>query len=315
MDLDILYWLQTNRPEFVGKLMSVFTFFGNEIIAIGIACLVYWCLSRKTGTRLLLSMLFGLTINQLLKISFAARRPWVRSAGTDKEIVPYANAIDDATAYSFPSGHTANAAAAYGALVYGKGVKRVFKILAWILVVLVGVSRLYLGVHTPQDVLASLVLGVILVFLMGRLSEKLEENPKLDLPIALSAFALAAAALIVALTRKLPGDEEEIARNTMDVFKTVGAVCGMMLGWMLERRFVRFDKPATILSAALRLVIGMALVFALLNATKPLFISLLGESAGGAVRYFITCFVAIFVWPLLFKRLEKRLPAKKENKG
>ncbi|MBQ4452539.1 MAG: phosphatase PAP2 family protein, partial [Clostridia bacterium] len=200
MDISVLVWLGEHRTDALTKIMSVLTHAGSEIAAIAVICLVYWCMSRRTGTRMLLTMLSGLMLNQLLKILFVAHRPWVRSS----DVKPVESALDDATGYSFPSGHTANAAAAYGGLAHGKKAKPWLKALAWALVLLVGFSRMYLGVHTPQDVLVSLVLGIALIWLMDKLSAKLEEKPNLYIPVSLSILAAGALTLAVTLLRSYP---------------------------------------------------------------------------------------------------------------
>ena len=311
MDLSVLAWIGEHRTEFLTKLMSLITHAGSEIAAIAVICLVYWCCKRRTGTRMLLTMLSSLMLNQLLKILFVAHRPWVRS----DRVIPVESALEDATGYSFPSGHTANAAAADGGLAHGKGIKKCLKIIAWILVALVGFSRMYLGVHTPQDVLVSVVLGILLIWLMDKLGAKLEEKPKLDIPVSIGILAVGAATLAITLLRSYPaGDSaEDIARNTNDIFKLVGAAAGMTGGWLLERRFVRFEKPSSFLTGFIRFVLGIVLVVGVLKGTKPLFVSLLGETWGGALRYMVTCAIALYVWPVIFTGLEAFIEKKRAH--
>ena len=305
MDIDILVWLQGLRSDALTQIMSFITKFGSEIAAIAIACFAYWCLNRRTGNRMMLTMLGGLMLNQLLKIVFVAHRPWVRS----ERVQPVESAIPDATGYSFPSGHTANATSAYGGLTHDRRVKTALRVLSWVLIALIGFSRVYLGVHTPQDVLVSLALGVALIFLMDALSKKLESRPKLDVPIALGIVLIAAATLLITLFRSYPAGDtpEDIARNTGDLFKLVGAVLGMTAGWLLERRTIRFEKPANFLTGLMRFALGLVVVLALLRLPKSLLASLLGDAWGGLVRYMITCFGALYLWPRLFTLYEGRL--------
>lgn len=306
MDLAVLQWFEGIRTPFLDRLMSIITFAGSEVAAVGLICAAYWCLSRRLGNRMLLTMLSGLLINQLLKIIFVVRRPWVRYEG---EYKPVEGALKDAAGYSFPSGHTANAAAAYGGLAHGKSTKWYLKLLAWVLVALIGISRMYLGVHTPQDVLVSLVITVVLIFAMDRLAAWLEENPGRDVWVILCVAVIGLATLLIALFRSFPeGDTQEtIDANTMDIFKMVGAIGGLAAGWLMERRLVRFDKPKKLLHGIVRLVCGLVIVLALLKLTKSPLNSLLGEKAGGVVRYFITCFAALFAWPWCFVKLEEKV--------
>lgn len=307
MDLDFLSFLADHRSEFLTKIFSAFTFLGSEYAAIGVVCLVYWCCNRKMGNRMLLTVLSSLMLNQLLKILFIARRPWIRDA---QKVRTVESAKADATGYAFPSGHTSNATAILGGLVYGRRVKLIWKILAWVIVALVGFSRLYLGVHTPQDVIVGVLLSLALIYLMGRVSEKLDEKPSLDIFICIVTTILAVTTLLITLLRSFPADHlaEDIAKNKQDVFKLAGASVGMVLGWVLERRLVGFDKPMKMLFGVVRFVVGIVLVLGIMILTKSPLIALIGsESWAGVVRYFLCCFVAIFVWPLCFTSLEKKI--------
>ena len=306
MDLDILSFLADHRSQSLTKFFSVFTYIGSEYVTIGIACFIYWCFNRKTGTRLLLTMLSSLMLSQLLKFIFVARRPWMRNA---EKVRTVESAKADATGYSFPSGHTSNAASFFGGLAYGKKVKKLWKITAWVFVALVAFSRLYLGVHTPQDILAGFLLSAFLICVIGKLSNKLEEKPSLDIPICIVTLALSIITLLIVLLRSYPADHltEDVSKNKMDAFKLIGASLGMVLGWLMERRLVGFDKPTKPFFAAFRFVIGLILVLGILVFAKKPLINLLGDEAlAGVFRYFVSCFAAIFVWPFAFNMIEKR---------
>ena len=302
MDIDFLLWIEKLRCGFLTAFMSIITNAGYDIAAIGITCLVYWCFNRKTGNRLLLTMLFSLGLNQLLKLAFAAQRPWDKSS----KLHTIESAKEDAGGYSFPSGHTSNAAALYLGLSHGKQVKLIWKILAWVLVILVAFSRLYLGVHTPQDVIFGLLLSLVVIFVMDKVCEKLDQNPRFDIAVCTAALAISLAALLLVLFRRFPGSSDTVKANRIDAIKFVSATVGIAVGWLLERRFIKFEKPANLWFALFRVVVGLALVFALLEGTKPPLTTLLGEYAGGAIRYLAACFAAVWLWPLLFTRIETR---------
>ena len=109
MDIQILLFLQEFREgagAFLADFMAKMTFLGEINSAIVIMAIVYWCFSKETGAYLLMGWAGNRLLNGVLKVTACVYRPWIR----DARIVPYGNAITTATGYSFPSGHTMNAA-------------------------------------------------------------------------------------------------------------------------------------------------------------------------------------------------------------
>ena len=295
MDINILAWIAEHRTDFLTNLMSAITFMGSEIFLIAIVCILYWCINRKTGDRMLLTLFSGIMVNQYLKVIFCTPRPWVRSERV--KVVP--SAIEDATGYSFPSGHTANAVSTFGGISRIEKVKK-FGWVFWLIAVLVGFSRMYLGVHTPQDVIVSLVLGAILVLLMEKLNDALQNKPGLDLPISIISILLGVGLCLFAYFRPYP--DENGLKISFDTFKLAGASVGIMIGWVLERRTVKFIIPKALWKKAVRFAGGLLLVLLIMKGLKSPLNAWLGEMAGSFLRYFLVGIAATYVWPLVFHK-------------
>ena len=182
MDIDYLLLLQSFR-EGVGSVFTEFlskmTWFGEMNVVLVITSLVYWCISKKTGTYLLMGWSGNRVVNGVLKVSVCAYRPWIR----DARIIPDAAAIETATGYSFPSGHSMNAASLFGGLAIKREFKTGLRVLFWILLGLVAFSRNFLGVHAPQDVLVGAGSGVLVMFLTGKLLQWLDAHPEKDIRV------------------------------------------------------------------------------------------------------------------------------------
>lgn len=294
MDIQISLALQNIRGALGETVFGVITFLGSEIPLMALMCLIYWCLDKRVGTRLMLTFFASLVTNQFLKLLFRTPRPWLR----DARITPAAGAIEDATGYSFPSGHTANAVAGYGALARGLRAG-IVKWALWLVVVLIAFSRVYLGVHTIQDVLVSLVLGVLIVFAIQYVCARLDTRPRADIWVAIAGVALALGLLAFALIR---GGED--VKLSLDAFKFSGGALGVMLGWLLERRKLNFSVEGRALKKAIRLALGMALVIAILNLLKSPLNVFLGERAGGCARYALVGSCALYAWPWAFSKLK-----------
>ena len=154
-----LYLLEGIRNPFLDFFFSLITHLGSELVFMVLAVAIYWCVSKQQGLFLLSVGCLGTTINQALKITFRIPRPWVRDPNFT--IVEAARA--DATGYSFPSGHTQSAFGVFGCLVRDAK-RRTFAVIYITIAVLVGFSRMYLGVHTPADVGVSVLAALVLVF-------------------------------------------------------------------------------------------------------------------------------------------------------
>lgn len=149
--LDGIQDLMQNRVFDV--LMPIITFFGDAgwlWIAIGVFLLCFRK-HRRAGLTMLVGLLCSLLIgNLLLKLTVARERPcWINEA--------YTLLIEIPSDYSFPSGHTL--ASFIGATVLGLYNRR-WGYVAFPVAVLIAFSRLYLYVHYPTDVLASVLLGI-----------------------------------------------------------------------------------------------------------------------------------------------------------
>jgi len=228
-------------------------------------------------------------------VIFCVPRPWVRSERV--KVVP--SAIEDATGYSFPSGHTANAVSTFGGISRIDRMKK-YGWIFWGIAILIGFSRMYLGVHTPQDVLVSLVLGAILIFLMEKLNDALQKKPSLDIVISIAGIALGVGLCLFAYFRPYP--DENGLKISFDTFKLAGASVGIMIGWVLERRTVKFEIPKEFLKKALRFIGGLLLVLLIMKGLKIALNSLFGELAGSFIRYFLVGIVATYVWPMIFHK-------------
>lgn len=290
MDIQLLLWLQNLRTPFGDGLMLAITCLGEQTALLIAVCALYWCADKHSALYMAFNFMLGACVNQCLKLCFRVERPWIR----DARVQPVKAALEAATGYSFPSGHTAAATAFFGSLAHLR--RDGTRILCWVAVLLVGFSRLYLGVHTPQDVLVSLVIGALLLPLTGRLLAWTNARPKRDLCIAAACLPVSALPLLLAWS----SGGGEMAQ---DAFKTAGGIVGLALGWLCERRLVRFETRAPAAAQAWKLLGGVTLALALFSGAKAPLNALLGASWGGYVRYALVMLFILVGWPWLFTRV------------
>ena len=170
--MNLLYWLESIRTPAVTAVMEKVTYCGGELVLLAVGIIVFWCISKPCGYYVLSMGFLGTTVNQFLKILCRVPRPWVR----DPSFTIVESARADAGGYSFPSGHTQNVFAAFGAPA--RYLKKAAVVIPCVLIILLtAVSRMYLGVHTPYDVGFSVLFGLVLMFLLYPLFRDMEERP------------------------------------------------------------------------------------------------------------------------------------------
>lgn len=296
--MELLHALQNIRTPFLDGFFLLITRLGEEIVVMTILCVLYWCVNKKLAYGIGIAYFFSGLAVQGLKMGFQVQRPWVRDPGLN----PVAKARGSATGFSFPSGHSQSAGAVGGALAFRKR-GRFWQNAGWMApAVLVGFSRLYLGVHTLLDVVVGLGLSLAIAFIVMRFVALDEFRPKRDLWLSIVIAALSLAVLGIALA-SAPLEEAG------DGIKAAGAGVGFAVGLYVERRYIQFSTAAkNFWYQLLKLAGGLAGLLAIKEGIGALFTKIADACAPGigqaldAVCYFLVIFWAIALYPLIIKK-------------
>ena len=296
--MQFLYWLESIRHPFLDAVMSIITMAGEETVFLGVALLIFWCLDKKRGYLFLLIGFVGITINQILKLTFRIPRPWVK----DPSFTVVDSAVEAATGYSFPSGHTQNAVDTFGCIGYATK-RRWLRITLALLILLVAFSRMYLGVHTPLDVGVSLLIGALLIFVLYPICDRLFRNEEV-LRFAL-ALAVLMSACFVLYTELFPFpaniDAHNLAEGQKNAYTLLGCSLGLFVSCLVDNRWLNFKTNAPFLGQLVKLVVGAGIALAIKAVLKAPLLSLFGGHAlATALRYFIVVVFAGVLWPLTF---------------
>jgi membrane-associated phospholipid phosphatase len=158
--IQFILWLQS-LGSWLTPVMKLFSFLGNEQFYLIIAPAILWCIDSTLGLRLGLFLMINGTVNSALKIAFHNPRPYWYS----NEISVNGSAENS---FGVPSGHSQNAVVVWGTIA-----DRIKSRWAWIVAVfimfMIGISRLYLAMHFPVDVLLGWLFGAIMLWLLLRL--------------------------------------------------------------------------------------------------------------------------------------------------
>lgn len=296
--MDFLRMLEGIRTPVLDGFMSVVTYLGSEILFMALAVLVFWCVSKKQGYYLFAVGLAGVVINQFLKLWFRIPRPWV----LDPNFSIVESARAGATGYSFPSGHTQNIVGTLGVIAVSNRQKWV-RVLCIVFILLVPFSRMYLGVHTPLDVGVSFGVALLLITLFYP-TFKNDETFAKRMPLILALLVgMAAAYTLFVLSYSFPADVDEanLQSGIHNAFTMTGAMLGLVVSYIFDRKVLNFKTEAPFAGQALKLVLGLGLVVALRAVLKaPLLALFNGSEVASLVRYFIMVVFAGCVWPATF---------------
>ena len=296
--MDFLRMLEGIRTPVLDGFMSVVTYLGSEILFMALAVLVFWCVSKKQGYYLFAVGLAGVVINQFLKLWVRIPRPWV----LDPNFSIVESARAGATGYSFPSGHTQNIVGTLGVIAVSNRQKWV-RVLCIVFILLVPFSRMYLGVHTPLDVGVSFGVALLLIALFYPTSKNDGTFAK-RMPLILALLVgMAVAYTLFVLSYSFPADVDEanLQSGIHNAFTMTGAMLGLVVSYIFDRKVLNFKTKAPFVGQALKLVLVLGLVVALRAVLKaPLLALFNGSEVASLVRYFIMVVFAGCVWPATF---------------
>ena len=303
--MSFLYLLEKVRlaAPWLAAIFSFFTYLGSEAAVFAVALFLLWCVDKREGFYLLSVCFLGTVVNQTLKILCRVPRPWVR----DPDFTVWENALAGATGYSFPSGHAQNAVSLFGSLTLWHRKSKAALIAFPILSALVIFSRLFLGVHTPLDVLVGAGCSLPLVFAVYPVFRRDRGQAALVAWVGLFLF-VSLGYLLFALLFPFPADTDPVnlAEAQKNGWTLLGAVAGMLAFSLLEPRFINYKTDAPLPAQIVKLVGGLVLALGLKEGLKPLFSLLFGDALfPHAIRYFLVVIAAGLLWPLTFPYLSR----------
>ncbi|NLM48356.1 MAG: phosphatase PAP2 family protein [Epulopiscium sp.] len=279
--LEILKFIQSFSNPFFDFLFELVTMLGEDYFFILVTGLFFWCFDKYLGYKLAYIYLTGGTVNTMIKEIVKFPRPigyeGIRSLR-----------VGTAGGYSFPSGHTQQATSLFTTLMINFKKKWLYLIGTGAML-LVGFSRMYLGVHWPTDVAGGLLIGLVWTYLAIKVFDwsKDKENPVLLGILVIPMF-------ICLLFFK-----------TATYYKAIGTLTALWIGYIIEDKYIHYETKAVCWKQVIKGIIG----FLGLIVIKVFVKKLLPENIySDFVRYAFMGFWMTIISPLLFRisNLEER---------
>ena len=305
MDIEVLLWLQEIRqalsPALDFILANLSDLFSHA--ATLMPFVIYWAFNKKHGRFLLCVLSVSFMLNQAAKAAACVYRPWIR----DSRVIPSENALTNATGYSFPSGHSQVSAAEYGGFgLLRRENRKIFSSMIF-LFLLSGFLRCFLGVHTPQDVLCGITLGLLSVFAAHVIWPRVRTGSNDRKAVILWAAVCVISASWVIL-KKYPLDYADglllcdPAAMIKDSMGSIGLSAAIVLGGYLERRYVNFSVNGTVREKVIRVLAGAAGTGLIYLTVKFGLAPFLPASAGNFLKAFLAVLFAVWLYPLILVR-------------
>lgn len=239
MQVEIIKFIQTIISPFWDAFFQIVTMTGEEFFYIIVAAIIFWCINKEFGYKLGFAILTSAFINTALKDMINSTRP-IGVAGVRSL------RVQTATGQSFPSGHTQGSTTFWVSCIIKIKRKWIY-IVGISIIFLVAISRLYLGLHYPIDVIAGIVVGLIWTFISNYIFEYARLTKK---PLVLMIIVVPMLIGMIFFREK-------------NYYTIAGTVLGFVIGYMLESKYVQYEVRSTIEMQLIKLVIGLGILILL----------------------------------------------------
>ncbi len=280
MDLEIIYRLQDLRNAFLDGTFYLITQLGDQIFFILVAGVLYWTVDKRLAHKFVFAYMMSAIANTALKNVFKRTRPFYYP-GVESE------PSWRTTGYSFPSGH-AQASGVLGYTAYHIAKKYDKKYFSWIglfIMIMVPLSRMYLGQHFLTDVIVGLFLALGLTYLSFKLVDKMGNDEHI--------YTLMLAPLFIAALLLFPHHDLAVG---------AGGFVGFAAGYYVEKKFIGYDVSAKMWVQVLKVLLGLAVAMIIKEGLKLVFPELIFFDF---VRYLLIGGWAALGAPVTFKYVFK----------
>ena len=278
--MEYLLWLQTIRNGFFDSVIATVTDLVVSPAVYVVIAIIYWCFNKKAALFLAMNVSVGSMVNQTLKNIFCVYRPWIKNP----DITPVESALENATGYSFPSGHSQIGSSVFLSIATLYKNKKWLVVLCVFMTILIMFTRNYLGVHTPQDVIVGMLVALTVILINKKLLTWVDCGKNRDIYVAITGVFISVIVLIYLTLKPYPVDLNadgsmlvDPGKMIEDCYVTAGCMFGFFAGWILERRFVNFSVDISTKKKVLRAVLGGAfmLLYAGLMREKMILVHVL----------------------------------------
>lgn len=282
----LILFMQSSFPDGVFGFFKLIANVVSKNVLAFLFISLYLAYNKEWGKFTLLSLAVAGVCCEFVKVTVARLRPY---AAVDKIKCIYPNEPGQdplnfkIQGYSFPSGHSMMATNLFLAIpIYVRNIKYI--VIGLVGVLIVALSRVGLGVHFPTDTIAGFIIALVIILLLSRIFDKIENRKYIYLGIV--ALSLVGIVFCPAIS----------------YIKYVALASGISLGFLVEEKYVNFENPKSRRDAIVRFA-GAIILFALLFVLIP---KLAGNTdLVKCIEYSLFTFIMLAIYPLAFKKIDR----------
>lgn len=307
--MDVINALQSVASPALDRAFLWITNLGSEQTYIVLLVVTFVAIDASAGRKIAIAFLAGYHLNQLLKGTFTTARPFE----LDPAVARSPEAVATALGAGFPSGH-AQASTTFWGLAAAYARRSWFTLLASVLIAVVSISRLYLGLHLPVDVIGGILIGLVVVALGVTIARAVDRTSGRGTRSALRGTREPRSAPVRVRSERawviVLGIAVPLALHLLLPTPESALFMGAGAAFITGPEFVRHETRGPWLGRAVLAVLGVAVVFGVLAATSATIPDDLRHSAVGSYfRYLVVGYAGTVLVPLL-GRLLRLSPAR-----
>lgn len=287
MTIGVVEWIQGWQNGFFDFFFQFMSFLGEDYVYIVLLSTLYFAINKKHGEFTGLVLFFAGMFNSVIKAIVASPRPFQEYPNRVENLRP-----ETSSGYSFPSGHTQM----FSSVLFAQTTKYKHPVLLYIAIVfsvLMGISRMYLGVHYLEDVVVSMVLGILTAYGLYQLFKRYQDNDTHLIRLYL-----------VILVLFLPFT---IILNYGDLWVPYGLMIGFTAGMVIEKKYINFTLDVVWWKKALRVVGSLVIMVTIMIGLDIVFEAIAEEGTTllnifDMIRYGLMAFIGLGLYPFLFQK-------------
>jgi len=281
--LNFIIMIQQIDTPLLDSFFRAITLLGDELFYLLLFSFLLWCVDFYLGIRVGIIFLLSVYVNTGVKEIFQQPRPF--------DILPEIQKAY-ASGYGFPSGHAQSSLVVWGSIAYWKK-QTWIRNLSVLLILLIGFSRIYLGVHFPTDILGGWLFGGLILCLSYFIFLKI----KLDFIQRNMIFKIIGITLLPVILLQI--------QSSPDIISSVAALTGIGYGLLFFSSSIEGIRPGNWLQRLISFLVGVIGIGILYLGLK-LILPSEGQSFYQLSRFFRYLLLGIwisFVAPWLFIRM------------